>query len=437
MTNDDHGESIDGGGGVKIRCREKRSATAIASHLFFRKITQRMTPRTPIRFVALSVIAASLMLGGGVLPRCSGDDPARSILSGEQKVAPEKKKIEAVQVTIAGGRESAARTLQRETVRGRVILRAADGGLMLRTDMGTIRILQPEQIDEVESIGADTLILPSREVERRLLEDLGRGFKTHATANYVVAFDGNIIHAKRVAALLEQVHRGFFTFWKNQKVAVTPPASQMIVLVLRDRQSFDRYASEKIGEAANHLIGYYHVQTNRMITYDVPNFERNVSTVIHEATHQLAYNCGLQDPLADNPLWMSEGLAMFFESPDRRNSRRWRGIGRVNEVNLDRFRRYFLRRGPESLLRLIGQDERLQNSGTALDAYGEAWALTYFLIRTRRDDYMAYLEKIRSMPPLAKRSTNERVEDFTDSFGDLADVEREFITYMRTVRPDR
>lgn len=352
----------------------------------------------------------------------------------------ETPKVEAVEVTFRENQSGSSpndKSLFNGTIRGRVILRAADGGLMLRDDMGAMKILQPEQIDKVESIEPETLVLPTPMIEKRLLEDLGRGFDTHATANYVIGFDGNINHAKRVASLLEQVHRGFFTFWKNQKVAVTPPTSPMIVLVLRDRQSFDRYASARIGKLANQLIGYYHVETNRMITYDVPNFERNISTVIHEATHQLAYNCGLQEPLADNPLWMSEGLAMFFESPDRRNARRWSGIGRVNGVNLDRFQRYFNRRDPESLLRLIGNDDRLQNAATATDAYGESWAMTYFLIRTRRDQYLAYLKKISSMPPLAKRSADQRVDDFVDVFGDLAELDREFITYMRTVRATR
>ena len=46
-----------------------------------------------------------------------------------------------------------------------------------------------------------------------------------------------------------------------------------------------------------------------MTTFNVPDWERNVATIIHEATHQLAYNSGMQRRYADNPMWVSEGLA--------------------------------------------------------------------------------------------------------------------------------
>ena len=65
-----------------------------------------------------------------------------------------------------------------------------------------------------------------------------------------------------------------------------------------------------------------------------------VATIIHEATHQLAFNRGLQARFADVPLWVSEGIALYFETPDLRNSRGWQTVGAVNRVRLDRFRQY-------------------------------------------------------------------------------------------------
>ena len=47
-------------------------------------------------------------------------------------------------------------------------------------------------------------------------------------------------------------------------------------------------------------------------------------TVIHEATHQIAFNCGLHTRYADNPLWLTEGMALYFETPDLRSRSGWR-----------------------------------------------------------------------------------------------------------------
>ena len=41
-----------------------------------------------------------------------------------------------------------------------------------------------------------------------------------------------------------------------------------------------------------------------------------MATIVHEATHQIAFNCGMQQRYADIPLWLCEGMAVYFEAPD-------------------------------------------------------------------------------------------------------------------------
>jgi len=43
-----------------------------------------------------------------------------------------------------------------------------------------------------------------------------------------------------------------------------------------------------------------------------PDALQTVSTIVHEATHQIAFNCGLHTRLSDCPVWFSEGIAMYF-----------------------------------------------------------------------------------------------------------------------------
>src|SRR5262249_24044876 len=142
----------------------------------------------------------------------------------------------------------------------------------------------------------------------------------------------------------------------------------------------------------------YHMQTNRMTSYDLtgveaaglnergaaakinqilsqPGAERTIATIVHEATHQLAFNSGLQVRYADVPFWVSEGIAIYFETPNLESTKGWRNIGGVNHVNLDNFHQYAARRPPGSLEQLLSEDKRFRDSATAADAYAEAWAL--------------------------------------------------------------
>ncbi len=321
------------------------------------------------------------------------------------------------------------------TVIGEILVEAQDGGVMLQADDGRIWTLQPEQIDQRTSDDKPLQPIDADEMERRMLAEMKDGFNVYRTQHYLVVYNSDEVYAKQVAALFEQLYRGFFAFWKNQRWELPEPRFPLVALVLRNHDVFLQHAGDEIGETAKSVIGYYHLASNRMTTFNVPDWERNVATIIHEATHQLAYNCGLQRRFADNPMWVSEGLAMFFESPDRRNPGKWRSIGRVNQVNLSRWHRYIRNRPEESLATLLADDMRFRSSATATAAYAEGWALTYFLIKTRRKEYVEYLRALSEGRPLAERTQRERIEMFETAFDStLTELDKAFVTYMRRIR---
>ena len=88
--------------------------------------------------------------------------------------------------------------------------------------------------------------------------------------------------------------------------------------------------SQRGGSSAAHI--------NQVLSQ--PAAERTVATIVHEATHQLAYNTGLQTRYAGNPMWVSEGIAVYFETPDLDSARGWRYIGAINRLHLNHFREY-------------------------------------------------------------------------------------------------
>lgn len=321
------------------------------------------------------------------------------------------------------------------TVTGKVLVDAQDGGVMIETDAGRIWTVYPDKLIDRSSDDVEFKPINADAMEQRLREELPEGFDLFRTSHYIIAYNSSEQYARRVGLLYEQLYRGFYTYWKNQQWKLPDPEYPLVSLVLKDRDDFIKFAGAEIGDTAQSVIGYYHLGTNRMMTYNVPNFERNVATIIHEATHQLAYNTGMQRRYADNPMWVSEGLAMYFESPDRRNPRKWRGIGRVNHVNLARWKKYVPNRPQESLATLLSDDMRYRNTATAEAAYAEGWALTYFLIKTKRKEYVAYVKKLSEGKPASERSKQERIETFQQVFGcTLAELDKSFVAYMRRVR---
>jgi hypothetical protein len=166
-----------------------------------------------------------------------------------------------------------------------------------------------------------------------------------------------------------------------------------------------------------------------------PDAERLVATIIHEATHQIAYNCALHTRYADIPQWVSEGLAVFFETPDLRSSQGWRNIGGVSASRLAQFRHYLATRPSDSLASLVQDDKRFRQAGTALDAYAEAWALHHFLITTRLNDFVRYLQKLSEKPLMIYDTPEERLAEFRRAFGDdLPALDADFLRYAGTLR---
>jgi hypothetical protein len=318
---------------------------------------------------------------------------------------------------------------------GQPLVTAQDGGQMILTDAGQLQVVQPDAVLSRERLAEPFTPIDEEEMSRRLLGELPPGFAIHRTKNYLIAHNTIPGYVRWVGILFESLHRGFHNFFKKERWPLEKPRFPLVALVFADRASFDEYARKELGKNSDTVIGYYNLETNRMITFYVPDPERNVATLVHEATHQLAYNTGLQTRFADNPMWVSEGLAVFFESPHFANPAGWQGAGRVNHVNLARFRDFQPRRPGNSLATLLADDMRFRDPSTAGDAYAEAWALTYFLIRNQKKAYIDYLRELSRGKPLVERDRRERVALFESKFDtDLETLDRKFLAFMRTVQ---
>jgi len=337
------------------------------------------------------------------------------------------------------------------SVAGAVVAEAADGGLLLEDSDQRYELLQPDVIASREGMQPPAAETP-RDLGKRIVADLPAGFDVHVTRHYVICFDTSRDYAKWAGALFERLHEAFIGSWTRAGLAVHDPGRPLVVVIFADRRDYEACAIRDVGAGAERVSGYYSFLTNRVTTYDLtasdglprppgggpgrlgleilarPEAEGLVATVVHEATHQMAFNCGMHRRLAPVPLWVCEGVATYFETPDLRSTTGWRGIGALNEPRLAKFRESYQ---AGDLERIVADDARFRDATTAVDAYAAGWAVTWFLMETRRDAFVRYLALLAEKQPCTEYDRATRLRDFEAAFGAPAELEPDFLRHMR------
>lgn len=358
-------------------------------------------------------------------------------------------------------RVSFQRDGRQQHVVGKLVVEDQEGGVLLLSRDRGLWIIPREQIIHRERDDAPYRPLTDREMTEQLLDELPDGFRVHDTAHYLIFYNTSAAYARWCGSLYERLHRGFHNYWKKRGFPLREPEQRLVALVFDHRHSFQEYAEPELGEAAASMIGYYNMRTNRVTMYDLtgidglrvrrgrrgttgahinhilsqPAAERTVATIVHEATHQLAYNSGLQTRYADNPTWVSEGIAVFFETPDLGSSGGWRSIGGIHPRYLHTFLRSLATRDDDPLITLLHDDARFRDPQTSVQAYADAWALNYYLLRARHEEYVEYLQDLADQTPLADSDTEQRIARFRRCFGDdLEMLSRQWLRYMRDLR---
>lgn len=341
-------------------------------------------------------------------------------------------------------------------INGGVIVEAADGGVLMLAEDGRLWPIDKADLRERLTKDVPFRLWNSETMSAKLKDELGEQFEVINTRHYVIATNAGRDYAKWCGNLFERLQTAFLTFWNARGVKLQETSSPLSVIVFATREQFAEYATRDAGPAIAGTQGYYSITSNRIILFDLtalPNgqpaqtpdeFQRrltsvldNVVTVVHEATHQVAFNTGLHRRYADNPQWVTEGMAMFFETPDLRSRTGWKTIGTVNRNRLARFRNYAQKRRPnDSLVTLITSEERLMDPERNIDAYSEAWCLTYFLIKTRRTQYTDYINSLRRKERLVWDGPEQRLEEFREAFGeDLQKLDADMLRFLNRLDP--
>ena len=284
--------------------------------------------------------------------------------------------------------------------------------------------------------------------------------------------------------LLETVYQTFLMKFYSHGVPLDIPKERMMVLLFNDHAAYLDYATA-IDPSMKNAIGFWSPTTNISVFFDhgtanhykglrevsrqfkkaaieakrtrasnakdiirsskalevlikITQETSDVEVVSHEATHQLAGNTSLFPRVVSIPRWVHEGLASYFEAP---SGAAWGGIGAVNKERLEWYRALAANdREHSSIDFIVGNkiyDRTAGAQSNVLHAYGQAWALTNFLIVKHFDELMEYYRRLGEFPPDTPLSHEVLSDLFTDVFGeDRKALQQEWRAYMRSLKTD-
>ncbi len=241
----------------------------------------------------------------------------------------------------------------------------------------------------------------------------------------------------------ENLAREYLAYYQAHGFDVKRPPRRLTLVVFRDERPYLDFGRRFASGVSAYTWGFYSKLENWLVLFDfrnVPLNERgaghkNVTTLVHEGTHQLTFNTGLLTRQCDAPRAVVEGIALYGEISTLHGPP---VPGQINAARLDDLAHIQRRRKWISATDLLTDDNAA--FGNTLDhsllAYAEGWLLVYYLMQTpiRLPQFQAYLKTISK-----RTDKNHRYDDAEKHFGDLdrldQDLRREAIRLQRERQP--
>jgi len=318
----------------------------------------------------------------------------------------------------------------------------------------------------------------------RTIEALPHAFKRFESAHFVVLSDADSAFTRERAKLLERAREQFYRVAASMGLPAMPHPAKLACVLFDDVETYRTFAKDRDGLDASWIGGYFSASSNRIVFYnhasspesrrgtdsmakfqrqmdrtraeahdaevggDQPRAERlrqalaeqtrtlkdyqrrldeNARAVsdtktIHECIHLLAFNSGTQRRDHEYPFWISEGLAMAFES-ERQGG--LFGPDRPSTLITDRLERYdtLLDEGRliplAKLVSLVGVPN--WDEATADAMYAQSHAL--FLMLYKRDPAAVgrFLRSLAQVP--GRGGSGLQAQLFAQHFGEPGAIE--------------
>ena len=292
------------------------------------------------------------------------------------------------------------------------------------------------------------------DLRNQLSREFSKELEIGSTRHYLVLASAG--RASEYAKVFEEQYSTLQRYFKLRGFNLTDPQFPLVAVVFPSQKQFTEYAREEGSKTMANMQGYYSPRSNRVALFEsneksvavsmidpLTPAERQMpmfgvtgtelkATMIHEATHQIAYNIGLHSRTGETPRWVVEGMATAFEPDGMRSS--LVGSQPYQRINRDRYLVFqnFVKSGrrPAKSLRSFIESDALYET-SVLDFYAQSWALTFFLVETRPRNYSAYLKRIATRDPFALYSAKERLADFKETISvDVDSLDSQFVKFI-------
>lgn len=368
---------------------------------------------------------------------------------------------------------------------GKLVARDAQVCWLMGRD-GRLGRLDIDRIKKIEAVAPkfrQHTIAELRDIVRR---EYGKQFEVVASGKYVICAVPQ--QARRYAAIFDGMYRSVHLYFSRRGFQLEEPEFPMVAVIFPNRTGFAEQCQRDGIRGGGGLLGYYHPDSNRVALFDSGEMHaepeaqslRNSSTetppsldtiftrpeiggtdfkidvmpqralgrpaageiaadlqatIVHEATHQVAFNIGLHSRIGHNPKWVVEGLATAFEVESM-----YAGAASDSQherLNRDRFVWFMnfaeTRRKANSIGEFAATDRMFASASP--DAYAQSWALTFFLLETRPSKYARFLREIAAREPLRDYPPDERLTDFCTAFGaNLEQLDAEFLRFFKRLK---
>jgi hypothetical protein len=349
----------------------------------------------------------------------------------------------AIWLTTAIQPASAAEFMFRARVDGRMLegkpLHWSANEMLLLGRDGRLYEFNPKLAKDAKKTSPRFFGYQPSEMRTELQREFGKRFDVSATRHYLVVHPSG--QRDQWANRFEELYNRFTHYFRVRGFKLVEPPYPLVAVVFRDKDEYFRHAAAAGQPKDPNTLGHYDGNTNRVFLFDVTtgnsgaDWSVNAETIIHEATHQTAFNVGVHKRFIEMPRWVGEGLAMMFEARGVWNAQYDRTqADRVNRVRLADFRSYVAtRRQPQAVATMLTSDQPFRSD--AIGAYAEAWALSFYLSETQPRLYAEYLAKTAERPLFSKYAAAERMADFQDIFGsEMKMFDLKFLRFMEEVK---
>jgi len=324
---------------------------------------------------------------------------------------------------------------------GRVEAASDRSTMVLTRRNGRLAFIESKEIESKKQVDLQYAPKTFDQMEKSLKKEFGAKYRVSRTQHFLVVYpvDGN---HQTWALPFEELFLRFKGYFRSRGLTISQPEFPLVAVVLNSRKEFDRMLAQAKMPGSSNVVGYYSLKSNRLFTYkfqtrwknEKQNIADTMETLVHEAVHQCAFNCGVHSRIFRNPRWSSEGLATFFEAPGVNNYFKFPDQkSRINWGRLAALRRYYEKTDAMKgqLAQMVSNDNIFRSDPSL--AYALAWGLTSYLAERNPHRYVQYLEKLKRFESTASSTRSKRIRHFEDSFGSIESVENGLRSYIESL----